>query len=286
MNREDIIRRIPDGTKPLLSQGFHILSPTASWKHYKQRERARARTAEFFGEETWNRLETEFFEESGIYDIVTNALEEVQDEEVVFDTHQGVCSRLYALIRDRKPETVVATGVYSGVATASMLLALAKNDRGTLYSVDASSELSDDGAVTAFYERGRPSCAERRSHELPPEKDAGWIVPDSLRDRWVLRSGRSQRVLPELVDDVSEIDVFYHDSELSTSGMLFEFEFAWNRLRDGGILLSPHIDRNDAFDIFVDERDCEHGVLYFEYVYTDEYDEPCSCGYMVKREAT
>lgn len=290
MNREDLMRRLPEKTAPILSQGFHILSPTASWHNYKMRERAREQTAEFFGEETWDRLESEFYEESGIMDVVMAALEEVEDEKVVFDAHQGVCARLYAIIRENEPETVVATGTYSGVATTSMLLGLDENDRGTLYSVDASKELHGaDGAGSSrrdsleeFYERGRPSCAEHRSHELPPDKDPGWVVPEELRDRWVLETGQSRAVLPGLVGEIPEIDLFYHDSELSTSRMLFEFELAWEHLSDGGILLSPHIDRNDAFDIFVDERDGEHGVLYFDYLYTSEYDEPCSCGYVIK----
>jgi len=253
-------------------------------------------TNEFFGgSETWEALESEFYEESGIVDIVMSALDEVQDEKVVFDAHRGVCARLYASIRKWEPETVVATGVYSGVATASMLLALQENDRGTLYSVDFASGLSADkeeGNSTEseteralsldYFERGRPSCAEVRSHEIPDDKEPGWIIPEELRDRWEYYSGRERAALPTLMEDVSDIGLFYHDSDHSTSGMLFEFELAFDQLQPGGIILSPHIDRNKAFDIFVNERECDHGVLHYDYLYSDEYDVPCSCGYVIK----
>lgn len=280
MDKEELLRRIPDGTKPLITKGFHIVSPTASWEHYKERIRARERTPRFFGgEDEWDRLESEFYEETDIVDVVMAAIEEVGDEKIVFDAHRGVCARLYAIIRKWQPETVVATGVYSGVATTAMLLALQKNDHGTLYSVDCSSELSP--AEEASFERGRPSCSEVRSHRLPDGKNPGWIIPEGLRDRWELYEGRSRDVLPELVTDVPEVELFYHNSELSTSTTLFEFECVWGRLSDGGFMISPHIDTNDAFEIFVDERDCASGVFYYDYLYLDEYDEPCSCGYIV-----
>jgi hypothetical protein len=107
-------------------------------------------------------------------------------------------------------------------------------------------------------------------------------VPDDLRDRWEFTAGRSQRRLVELLPSVGTVDLYWHDSEISTSCMLFEFELAWEWLAPDGILLSPHVDRNDAFDVFVGERDCEHGLFDFLYdVGYDDYDEACSGGYVV-----
>lgn len=296
-----LFRKMPDGTKPLLSQGYHILNPKASWRKYRRRERTREHVASrFFDDwETFKGLEHEFFEETGIVDIVMAALEEVGDSKVVFDTHRGVCARVYSLIRTRKPDRVIATGVYSGVATSSILLALNENDHGMLYSIDNSARRSerlsksetDGGTETQggrlrdpfeFYKRGRPSCSEARSHALPPGKEPGWIVPDRLRDRWELREGSCNDLLPELVTELDDVRLFYQDSIHSTSGMMFEFELAWDVLGPDGLLISPHVDRNDAFDIFVEERGCEHGLLEYDYLAYSEYDEPCSCAYAIK----
>ena len=290
-----VYSRVPDGAKPAVKHGYHILSPTASWTYLKRRERTRSQFAEeFFGQERYDRLWEEFFEESDIVDIVLAGLEEVGDEKVVFDTHRGVAAHVYALIRTWEPDHVVSTGVYSGVGTASMLLALAANDHGTLHTVDAS--LTRDAAalrrrtnggldratMLEYVERGRPSCSEHRSHVLPEGKEPGWIVPEELHDRWDSRLGRPRDVLPTLYAELPEIDIFYHDSEYSTSGMLFEFELAWEWLAPGGMLISPHVDRNDAFETFVEERDATHGLLEFDYLATSEYDVPCSCGYVRK----
>jgi len=279
---------MPEGTKPLLSQGYHILHPTASWRKYRRREHTREHVAETFFEdwETFKGYEREFFEESGIVEIVMNALEEVPDNKVVFDTHRGVCARVYSLIRTQQPDTVLATGVYSGVATASMLLALAANDHGRLYSVDNAIELPQEDTADheslAYLERGRPSCSEGRSHALPADKDAGWIIPDELRDRWSVHRGHCHEVLPDLCQDLEDVGLFYQDGGHSASRMLFEFELAWDTLAPGGLLISPHIDRNDAFDLFIDERACQHGLLEYDYLAYSEYDRPCSCGYVVK----
>jgi len=47
MDKEDLIQHLPDGAKPLLSEGFHIISPTASWDHFRKRREAREMTNEF-----------------------------------------------------------------------------------------------------------------------------------------------------------------------------------------------------------------------------------------------
>lgn len=299
----ELYDRVPESAKPVVKHGYHIISPNASWTYLKRRERARSQFAEdFFGQETYDRLWSEFFDESDIVDIVMDGLQEVGDQKVVFDTHRGVAAHVYALIRTWKPDRIVSSGVYSGVGTASMLLALRENDHGTLYTVDSShtrARATDEGVRTdgigtrtggngtratmlEHVARGRPSCSEHRSHLLPAGKEPGWIVPDELRDRWVSRLGTPRDELPKLYAELPDIDIYYHDSEHSTTGMLFEYELAWEWLKPGGMLISPHIDRNDAFETFVTERNAKHGLLEFDYLAGSEYDVPCSCGYAIK----
>jgi hypothetical protein len=53
--------------------------------------------------------------------------------------------------------------------------------------------------------------------------------------------------------------MFVHDSEHSHPCMMFEYELAFEWLDDGGLLLSDDITWNDAFSVFTDVREPEHG---------------------------
>ena len=135
---------------------------------------------------------------------------------------------LYAVCRRQKPDTVVETGVASGVSSSHILVALEKNKRGQLYSIDLPSR----------------------------EKRSGWMIPDYLRHRWHLTAGRSAETLELLLKKVREIDIFLHDSDHSYENMMWEFETAWAYLKAGGLLLAHNIDYNDVFSDFCRE----HGV--------------------------
>lgn len=94
----------------------------------------------------------------------------------------------YIACRLLQPEVVVETGVAYGVTTAFVLKALQVNGRGRLYSID-----------------------------LPPfgeNADAyvGYLVPETLKERWTLYRGVSKRVLPKLLPRLGQVDLFIHDS--------------------------------------------------------------------------
>ena len=121
------------------------------------------------------------------------------------------------------PEVIIETGVAYGVSSAFILKALQENGRGTLYSID-----------------------------LPPlrtgyEKFWGVAVPDELRGRWSLHRGSSARVLPCLLQEISTVDLFVHDSLHTHKNMRREFDTIWPHLRDGGLLLADDVERNRAF---------------------------------------
>ena len=129
----------------------------------------------------------------------------------------------YLSCRLIEPEVVVETGVAYGVSSAFVLKALEENGRGMLYSVD-----------------------------LPPvrsgyEKFWGIAVPDELRGRWRLHRGSSARVLPLLLQEVSTVDLFVHDSLHTRRNMRREFDTIWPHLRNGGLLLADDVERNRAF---------------------------------------
>jgi predicted O-methyltransferase YrrM len=133
----------------------------------------------------------------------------------------------YAAIRALRPELVVETGVANGASSSYLLLALRRNGKGMLHSI----EVGD-------------------SSYLPPGCSPGWIVPDELRGRWTLHLGDARDLLPELLRQLRGLDVFVHDSLHTDEHMRFEFEQAYSHLRDGGLLIADDALWNSAFPDF------------------------------------
>jgi predicted O-methyltransferase YrrM len=136
----------------------------------------------------------------------------------------------YAAVRAFAPDVVVETGVASGVSSSYLLLALQKNNRGVLHSIEV----------------GDPRF-------LPPGKPSGWIVPEWLRSRWDLRIGDSRLLLPRLFEEIAKTDVFIHDSLHTYEQMLWEYRAAYPFLRPGGLLISDDAAWNPAFTEFCRE---------------------------------
>jgi predicted O-methyltransferase YrrM len=134
---------------------------------------------------------------------------------------------LYIICRKQKPDSVIETGVASGVSSSHILCALEANQHGELYSIDL------------------PTWQKTTS---------GWMIPDYLRHRWHLTQGRSSENLEPLLKKTKEIDIFLHDSDHSYENMRGEFEIAWTYLKTGGLLLSHNIDYSDAFPNFSRDR--------------------------------
>jgi predicted O-methyltransferase YrrM len=163
---------------------------------------------------------------------------------------------LYVIVRLTHPTKIVETGVGPGVSTAYLLKALEENKRGHLYSIDMPGREQELHETSLEYDAGlnlsvmgRPGD-ENASRTLRP---SGWLVPDELRQRWTLQVGLSSNLLPTLLAEVGEIDLFLHDSEHTYHNMMFEFRCAWPHLKSGGILLSDDINWNNAFKDFVKE---------------------------------
>lgn len=171
---------------------------------------------------SFNEIETYFSElrKSGIYNYL---LAQVKKHGVSFSP-MLTAPVVYVACRAIKPRIVVETGVGSGFSTTLILQALSENPEGMLYSIDFPS--------ANFITIGRK---------------VGWLVPAQLRRRWTLVIGKSSNVLPSVLKDVGEIDMFLHDSDHSYENMMFEFRAAWNYLKEGGILFSHDVDFNNAF---------------------------------------
>ncbi len=127
---------------------------------------------------------------------------------------------LYLIVRILQPSRIVETGV--GRSTCFMLQALEDMGQGELYSIDIN-----------------PSVA--------------LLIPRKLTARWRFVIGSSRHVIPQLLQQLGYINIFFHDSDHSYENMLFEFKTAWPSIVKGGILLSHDTDLNTAFNEFSEE---------------------------------
>jgi predicted O-methyltransferase YrrM len=156
---------------------------------------------------------------------------------------QGYRLMLYLLVRKYRPEIVVETGVARGISSAYILCAMKENGVGQLYSIDLPAQkaaVEEDADREAY----RYTLADGQTHQ---HYEIGYLVPEYLRSRWTLILEDARKALPELMGKLPMIDFFYHDSLHSYDHMKFEFETAWPRLRDGGLLLSDDVLWNNAF---------------------------------------
>jgi methyltransferase family protein len=147
---------------------------------------------------------------------------------------------LYALARLTAPDHIVETGVSSGVSSLHFLLALARNGRGALHSIDLPT-----------HQRGTKFGARDSPVALPPGKDTGWVVPSDLRHNWDLRIGPSQELLPKLASELPSIGLFLHDSLHTPAHLRFELETIRPRLVPGAIVLADNTEwTGQSFDRF------------------------------------
>jgi hypothetical protein len=138
---------------------------------------------------------------------------------------------LYALTRLLRPRHVVEVGVSSGVSSAYVLAALAKNARGTLHSVDL---------PTFPKARGGKHGSSFGSWTLPAGRTSGWAVPFALRGRWDLRLGDKREVLPLLAEELPSVELFVYDVPHRDTESFGEFRTIDPLLRPGAVAIADH----------------------------------------------
>jgi hypothetical protein len=97
-------------------------------------------------------------------------------------------------------------------------------------------------------------CCSRAEIEIdppPPDQpnacEGRGVTPP---DRWSYIKGSSRRHLPKLLSQLSEIDLFIHDSLHSERNVRFEIDRAWVALSQKGALVVDDIDANWGFHSF------------------------------------
>lgn len=143
---------------------------------------------------------------------------------------------LYVVTRILRPRTFVETGVHNGMSSAFILLGMEHNGLGSLISID----------MPPLDQR----ILDQGTNALPLHKSPGWLIPERLRGRHDLRLGKAESLLPQVLEENANIDVFLHDSDHCYSHIMFELGAAWPFVTRGGWLIVDNVEQNSAFDDF------------------------------------
>jgi predicted O-methyltransferase YrrM len=144
------------------------------------------------------------------------------------DADARLAGLAWCLARHLRPDRVVETGVARGLTTRVLLEALERTGRGNLWSIDL------------------PPLLE---HGLADQ--TGAAVPHRLHERWNLLRGSSRRLLPSLVADLGQIDLFLHDSMHTARNLWFELSQVWPAMSPGGAVLIDDVEKNVATGRFL-----------------------------------
>lgn len=161
---------------------------------------------------------------------------------------------VYIMVRHLRPAVIVETGVFDGHSSAVILMALQKNDCGELVSIDLPASSPIVGSTHAMEDTA-----------LPPGRDPGWIIPQSLRARHRLLLGDAVVLLPTVLAEFAAIDIFIHDSLHTYSHMLWEYRTAWPKLRAGGFLMSDDVFWSAAFHRFAREQRRPYSLVDYDF---------------------
>jgi len=152
---------------------------------------------------------------------------------IKYDASPELAILSYCIVRLRKPNIVVETGVARGITSFFLLSALERNGRGRLVSIDL---------------------------PMMGKEEVGILVPENLKARWELIFGVGFREMKRLRKRIGDIDIFIHDSDHSYYGQKAEYDVALKWLTKDGILISDDVG-NDAFIEASERCDCSPMVL-------------------------
>ena len=142
---------------------------------------------------------------------------------------------LYVITRILRPHHVVESGVSSGLSSAHMLAALERNRAGVLHSIDLPQ-----------HQKGASRARGELSWSIPPNRESGWAVPRRLTRRWDLRNGKTEDLLPGLLEEIPRVDLFCHDSPWTAAHLAFELQAIRRKLHRGSIVVADNTDANPA----------------------------------------
>jgi predicted O-methyltransferase YrrM len=140
---------------------------------------------------------------------------------------------VYAATRLLRPANVVETGVADGRSSFFFLAALERNGAGLLHSFDINPEA---GGLIGAHEQWRLVL----------------IDPEGPENSFI-----------ESLGQIRAVDLFFHDSDHSYLGQLFEYEQVWPLMTADGLFASDDVDCSKAFIDFC-RRHRQHPHFLFD----------------------
>ncbi len=135
---------------------------------------------------------------------------------------------IYTIIRARRPDIVIETGMGPGVSTTAILWAMKR--KGRLISIDPGIP----------YGRG--------------DREIGFIIPSDLKSNLDYVKGVSSIKLEGVLNSMQRLDVFFHDSDHSYENVKFELNSVWPKIRNNPLILVDNYDWSEATKDFAKER--------------------------------
>ena len=145
---------------------------------------------------------------------------------------------LYFLVRLKKPNTIIETGVAAGFSSLSILKAIEFNKKGKLYSSDFP------------YFRLKE-----------PEKYIGALVDRDKFKNWELEIEGDSVNIPRFLNSIEKIDLFHYDSDKSYGGKLKTFELVRPKLSINSVVIFDDIQDDNFFKNLVIKNNYEFKIF-------------------------
>jgi len=184
----------------------------------------------------FNRYEKELRKHADIFETIRTRYNSVRDSNPPYQTWHKV---IYLLVRAYKPDIMFETGVFEGLSSIHILLAMEDNKKGKLVSFDVPPKEAIDNSTHIM-----------KFKKLPKNHESGWTIPVHLKKRWELHIGNTKKTLPNILEKYKKIDIFMHDSLHTYKHMMMEYKLAWPHIKKGGLLLSDDVYFTKAFKTF------------------------------------
>ena len=136
----------------------------------------------------------------------------------------GACQLLYFIVRKMNLNVVIESGVSLGYSSATILEAIKKNGNGRLYSSDF------------------PYPGLKNS-----ESYIGILVPEELRNDWVLKIKGDKFNLPEISKIAGKVDLIHYDSDKSHAGREFAIRILEKNIYSETVIVMDDIHENIHF---------------------------------------
>lgn len=160
---------------------------------------------------------------------------------------------LYVLTKMFKPRVIIETGSNVGFSSTFIALAVKENNNDCkFYTIDPYPGYPWE--KLSFIEHHRIRDPRINYEKLNGECKALGMVPPDLKEYIIFKNCRSEDILPSLLKENGEVDIFFHDSDHSYRNIVWECSTVMPYLRKDGYILVHDIMLNSAFKEMFDKN--------------------------------